>query len=218
MSKEKIIRAIVQQGVLPLYFHPDEKITIQILRALYESGIRVVEYTNRGKQALKNFRSLVKMREKKFPDLILGLGTVMDSKTMLKAISHGADFLVSPGYSKEIARLADDENILWIPGCMTPADLMQAQASGPAFVKLFPAQFIGPSFVIAMREVFPDLFFMPTGGVDAENMEGWFRAGVSAVGMGGSLITKKIVETKDFEQLKKNTVALLEKIALIRIT
>jgi 2-dehydro-3-deoxyphosphogluconate aldolase/(4S)-4-hydroxy-2-oxoglutarate aldolase len=218
MSKEKIIQAIVQQGVLPLYFQPDEKVSIQILQALYESGIRVVEYTNRGKQALRNFRSLVKMREKKFPDLILGLGTVMDSKTALKAISHGADFLVSPGYSNEIARLTEDENILWIPGCMTPAELMQAQASGPGLVKLFPAQFIGPSFVTAMREIFPDLFFMPTGGVDAENMESWFRAGASAVGMGGSLITKKIVEEKDFDLLKKNTTALLEKIALIRIT
>src|ERR1700730_17269657 len=133
-KKEKIIQAIVQQGALPLFFHPDEKTSIQVTEALYASGIRVIEYTNRGKQALKNFRSLKKTCSKQFPDLIIGLGTVQDSKTVLKALEYDADFLVSPGYSKVLAKISSERNILWIPGCMTATELMQAQESGLGFV------------------------------------------------------------------------------------
>ena len=216
MNKEKIIKAIIQQGVLPLYFHPDEIISIEILKALYESGIRVVEYTNRGKQALKNFRSLAKESYSQFPDLILGLGTVLDSKTGGKAIQNGADFLVSPGYTKELSKFSDNENILWIPGCMTPAELIQAQDDKLTLVKIFPANTIGSGFVKSVKEVFPDLLFMPTGGMDNDNIESWFNAGASAIGMGGGLISKSIVENRDWKQLKTNTGALLKQIAAIR--
>jgi 2-dehydro-3-deoxyphosphogluconate aldolase / (4S)-4-hydroxy-2-oxoglutarate aldolase len=215
-KKEKIIQAIVQQGLLPLYYHPDEETSAQVLEVLYSSGIRVVEYTNRGKSALKNFKYLRKITDKNFPGLILGLGTVMDSKTVLKAVGMGADFLVSPGYSKEIARLTDDENILWIPGCITPTELMQLTASGPGLVKLFPANMIGPAYIKTMKEVFPDLFFMPTGGVDMGNLEDWFQAGVSAVGIGGNLISKLIMEKKDWKLLKTNTIKLMNLIAAVR--
>jgi len=215
-KKEKITEAIIQQGLLPLYFHPDEKLSIQVLEVLYASGIRVIEYTNRGKQALKNLRTLKKARDKQFPDLILGLGTVINSKTADKAIMHGADFLVSPGYSRELAELAGNKNILWIPGCMTPADLMQAQESGPGLVKLFPANTLGPGFVQSVKEVFPDLLFMPTGGVDSGNLEAWFRAGVSAVGMGSSLISRSGMENRDFETIKIKTCAIIKQIATIR--
>ena len=215
-KKEKIIQAIIQQGVLPLYFHPEEITSLKVLKALYESGIRVLEYTNRGKSAFKNFRSLKKVCNKQFPEMILGLGTVLDSKTALKAIDLGAEFLVSPGYSKEIARLADDENILWIPGCITATELMQVQASGPGFVKIFPAHIVGPSFIKSMKEVFPDLFFMPTGGVNNENIESWFQAGASAVGMGNSLISITLMDNRDFEGIKSKTSELIQQIAAFR--
>ena len=216
LKKEKIIQTIVEQGVLPLYFHPDEKISAGVLEVLYNSGIRVVEYTNRGKQALKNFRSLKKTFSRKFPDLILGLGTMLDTRTALKAIEYGAGFLVSPGYSKELARLTAEKNILWIPGCMTPTELMEIQESGQGFVKIFPANTVGPGFINSVKEVFPDLLFMPTGGVDSGNIESWFRAGVSAVGMGGSLIGRMEMEHKDFEKIKSNVDAILKHIAAIR--
>ena len=202
MNREKIIQAIVQQGVLPLYFHPDEEISIQILQALYASGIRVIEYTNRGKQALRNFRSIKKETYKQFPDLILGLGTVMDPKTAGKGIQNGADFLVSPGYTRELSKFADNENMLWIPGCITPTELFLAQDDGWQLVKLFPANTVGPGFVQSVKEVFPDLLFMPTGGVNSENMESWFRAGVSVVGMGSSLISHEYSRTEKFRSFK----------------
>ncbi|HSZ33739.1 MAG TPA: bifunctional 4-hydroxy-2-oxoglutarate aldolase/2-dehydro-3-deoxy-phosphogluconate aldolase [Puia sp.] len=213
---EKIIQAIIEQGVLPLYFHPDETTSADVLEVLYSAGIRVVEYTNRGKQALKNFKALQKTFSRKFPDLILGLGTVLDTKTALKAIECGADFLVSPGYSKELARLANDKNILWIPGCITPTELMAARESGQGFVKIFPANTVGPVFINSIKEVFPDLLFMPTGGVESGNIESWFRAGVSAVGMGSSLISRNQMEHKEIEKIRSNVEAILIQIAAIR--
>ena len=218
MNREKIIQAIIQQGVLPLYFHSDEEKSIKILQALYESGIRVVEYTNRGKQALKNFRSIKKETYKQFPDLILGLGTVMDPKTAGKGIQNGADFLVSPGYTRELSKFTGDENMLWIPGCITPTELFLAQDDGLQLVKIFPANAVGPGFVKSVKEVFPDLLYMATGGVNSENMESWFKAGVSVVGIGGGLITNEIVEQENFDLLKMDTGALLKRIAAIRST
>jgi 2-dehydro-3-deoxyphosphogluconate aldolase / (4S)-4-hydroxy-2-oxoglutarate aldolase len=218
MNREKIIQAIIQQGVLPLYFHPDEEMSIKILQALYEMGIRVVEYTNRGKQALKNFRSIKKETYKQFPDLILGLGTVMDPKTAGKGIQNGADFLVSPGYTRELSKFTGDENMLWIPGCITPTELFLAQDDGLQLVKIFPANAVGPGFVKSVKEVFPDLLYMATGGVNSENMESWFKAGVSVVGIGSGLITNEMVEEENFDLLKMDTGALLKRIAAIRST
>jgi 2-dehydro-3-deoxyphosphogluconate aldolase / (4S)-4-hydroxy-2-oxoglutarate aldolase len=215
-KKEKIIQSIVQQGILPLYFHPDETISIKVLKTLYEAGIRVTEYTNRGKSAFKNFRSLKKLCHKQIPEMILGMGTILDSKAALKAMELGAEFLVSPGYSKEIARLSSDENILWIPGCITATELMQVQASGPGFVKIFPANMVGPSFIKSMKEVFPDLFFMPTGGVDIEHIESWFKAGASALGMGSNLISKTTMDNRDFESIQSKTSDLIKQIAALR--
>ena len=216
MNREKIIQAIIQQGVLPLYFHPDEEMSIKILQALYESGIRVVEYTNRGKHALKNFRSIKKETYKQFPDLILGLGTVMDPKSAGKGIQNGADFLVSPGYTRELSKFTGDENMLWIPGCITPTELFLAQDDGLQLVKIFPANAVGPGFVKSVKEVFPDLLYMATGGVNSENMESWFKAGVSVVGIGSGLITNEMVEQENFDLLKMDTGALLKRIAAIR--
>jgi 2-dehydro-3-deoxyphosphogluconate aldolase/(4S)-4-hydroxy-2-oxoglutarate aldolase len=216
MNKEKVIKAIIQQGVIPLFYHPDEETSIEILQALYDAGIRVIEYTNRGKQALKNLRSIKKETYKKFPDLILGMGTLLDPKSAEKAIQNGADFLVSPGYTRELSRFSFNENILWIPGCITPTEFMLAIYDDISLVKLFPASSSGPGFIKSCREVFPDLLFMPTGGVDAGNMEFWFKAGATVVGMGGSLISHSIVEKKDWKQLKSNTSALLKQIAAIR--
>jgi 2-dehydro-3-deoxyphosphogluconate aldolase/(4S)-4-hydroxy-2-oxoglutarate aldolase len=216
MNKEKVVKAIVRQGFLPLYFHPDENTSVEILRVLYEKGVRVVEYTNRGKQALKNLRVLAKESYTQFPDLILGLGTVMDAKTGAKAIQNGADFLVSPGYTKELARFSDDENILWIPGCMSPTEMIQAQNDGVSLIKIFPASSLGPSFLKSARDVFPDILFIPTGGINFDQVETWFSAGASAVGMGNSLISKTSMDNRDFEEIKIKITSLISQIAEVR--
>jgi 2-dehydro-3-deoxyphosphogluconate aldolase/(4S)-4-hydroxy-2-oxoglutarate aldolase len=216
MNKEKVVKAIIDQGFLPLFFHPDENTSIEVVRVLYDSGIRIVEYTNRGKQALRNFKSLSKARQSQFPDLTLGLGTVLDSKTGAKAIQYGADFLVSPGYSKELSRYAANKDILWIPGCMSPTELIQVQSDNLTLIKLFPAGSLGPSFLKSAREVFPDLTFMPTGGIDINDIKSWFDAGASAIGIGNSLISRNSMDNKDFESVRLKINSLIKQIAAIR--
>jgi 2-dehydro-3-deoxyphosphogluconate aldolase / (4S)-4-hydroxy-2-oxoglutarate aldolase len=178
----------------------------------------VVEYTNRGKQALKNFRSLAKESYTRFPNLILGLGTVLDSKTGAKAIQNGADFLVSPGYTKELSKFSNNENILWIPGCMSPSELIQVQNDDLRLIKIFPASSIGPTFLKSAREVFPDLLFMPTGGIHIDHIDSWLAAGASAIGLGSSLISKDSMDSKDFDEIKLKVISVKQKIAAIRIS
>jgi 2-dehydro-3-deoxyphosphogluconate aldolase / (4S)-4-hydroxy-2-oxoglutarate aldolase len=214
----RFIERIVRQGVLPLYYNADVMISTQIMGSLYEAGIRIIEYTNRGDQAFKNLKQLKKTCSRQYPDMAIGMGTVTDKKAADKAISAGADFLVSPGYADEILEIADKENICWIPGCMTPSDLITVKNAGLQLVKLFPANVLGTAFVKAVKEVFPELLFMPTGGVEEGNLENWFKAGVSAVGMGGSLMKKEIILNNDFGLLKQNTESIMHQIASIRLS
>ena len=216
MNKEKVVKAILGQGFLPLYFHPDENTSIEILRVLYDLGIRVVEYTNRGKQALKNFKSLSKSRHAEFPDLILGLGTVLDLTTGTKAVQHGADFLVSPGYTRDLSSFSEKKNILWVPGCMTPTELIQAQNDGLTLIKIFPASSLGPAFLKSAREVFPDLMLMPTGGIEIDDIKSWFAAGASAIGMGSSVISKNSMDKMDFDTIRVKITSLIKQIAVVR--
>ena len=212
-KKEKIIQAITRQGVLPLYFHPEEATCAGVMESLYASGIRVIEFTNRGRQALKNFKALKKTAHKNFPDLLLGMGTVNDRKIAVECVRLGADFLVSPGVVPGLAMFAKKENILWIPGCFSPTELAEAQFAGLGLVKIFPAQMLGPAFIQFVREVFPGLLFIPTGGIRTGDLEAWFKSGVTAVGMGGSLISREILEKKDFSQLALNTDTVMKKIS-----
>lgn len=211
---EGIIKRIAEQGVLPLYFHPDPKVSVAVLKALYAAGIRAVEYTNRGEAALENFKLLKETRDQELPELLLGIGTIKRKKEAKAFIKAGADFIIAPGMIEEVAETVHKEEMLWIPGCMTTTEIIRAEEAGAKLIKLFPGNLLGPAFVSAIKELFPDLFFMPTGGVEVnkDNLTGWFKSGVVAVGMGSKLITKEILENKDYEQLTSKT---KEAIALV---
>jgi 2-dehydro-3-deoxyphosphogluconate aldolase/(4S)-4-hydroxy-2-oxoglutarate aldolase len=217
-KKEEIQQAILKQGVLPLYFHSDAGVSLQILKSLYEGGIRVIEYTNRGAAALENLKKLKQACKKDFKEMILGLGTVTDGDTAEKALKAGADFLISPGFVKEVLTVSRHHDVLWIPGCMTPTELIKAHHAGIRLVKLFPGNLLGPEFVLSVKDLFPDLLFMPTGGVEpkTENLAAWFGAGVSAVGMGSKLLTKALIEKAEFAELTTQTAALLKEVRAIR--
>jgi 2-dehydro-3-deoxyphosphogluconate aldolase / (4S)-4-hydroxy-2-oxoglutarate aldolase len=198
---------IIQQGMLPLYFNADETISAEVLRAIYRAGIKAVEYTNRGEAAFNNFKKLIEIRNKEMKDLLLGIGTVKNLETAQKYIGAGADFLVSPGFVKEVADYANEKNIFYAPGCMTPTEIIAAENSHIKFIKLFPGNLLGPDYLTSIKEIFPALLFMPTGGVDTsnENLTGWFKAGVCAVGMGSKLISKKLMEQKDYAAIEALT-------------
>jgi 2-dehydro-3-deoxyphosphogluconate aldolase/(4S)-4-hydroxy-2-oxoglutarate aldolase len=218
MNKEQVIKVITDQGILPLYFNADETISIEVLRAIYRAGIKAVEYTNRGDAALNNFKKMVEVRNNEMQGLLLGVGTIKNMDHAKSYMDAGADFLVSPGFVPEVISYANDKNIFYAPGCMTPSEIIAAENTGIKFIKLFPGNLLGPEFLTSIKDIFPKLLFMPTGGVDTtkENIEGWFKAGVCAVGMGSKLISKKLMEAKDYTGIEKATKEVLELIKSIK--
>jgi 2-dehydro-3-deoxyphosphogluconate aldolase/(4S)-4-hydroxy-2-oxoglutarate aldolase len=204
-KKERVIQQIIQSGLLPLYYHENKDVSINILRALYQSGVRVLEYTNRGKNALVNFKALKTVAEQEMPDLLLGIGTIKTAVTAKEFLDLGADFVVSPIVSPEVAKIVLGQNLAWIPGCLTPTEIHQAQTLGAKLVKIFPGNLVGPSYIQSIKDIFPDLLFMPTGGVEPEeqNLKSWFGAGVSAVGMGSKLLQTHLIEEGNFEDLSR---------------
>ena len=217
-SNQQVTEVLLQQGILPLYFNPDETTSIEILRAVFRAGIKAIEYTNRGEAALRNFTKMIGVRNAEMPGLMMGVGTIKNLKQAEDYIHAGADFLVSPGFVPEVASFAVSKNIFYAPGCMTPTEIIAAENAGIRFIKLFPGNLLGPEFLSGIKEIFPGLYFMPTGGVDTtrENIEAWFKAGVSAVGMGSKLISKKLMEAKDYATIEKMTKEVLELIQSIK--
>ncbi len=206
-KSETIIQQIIKQGLLPLYYHPDATVSIDLLKALYAAGIRAVEYTNRGEEAVTNFKAMKKICEAEMKDMYLGVGTIKNAAMAQTFVDAGCDYIISPGLVEPVAKLADENNMLWIPGCMTATEIIAAETMGAKLIKLFPGNILGPGFMHAIRELFPNLLFMPTGGVDTtkENIEGWFKSGVCAVGMGSKLISKEVMDNKEYDLLTSLT-------------
>jgi 2-dehydro-3-deoxyphosphogluconate aldolase / (4S)-4-hydroxy-2-oxoglutarate aldolase len=214
----KAIEGIIQQGMLPLYFNADETVSVDVLRAIYRAGVKVVEYTNRGEAALKNFTKMVEIRNAEMPDLMMGVGTIKNLAQAKSYMKAGADFLVSPGFVPEVAKYAVKNDIFYAPGCMTPSEIIAAENVGVKFIKLFPGDMLGPKFLSGIKDIFPNLLFMPTGGVDTtvENIGGWFKAGVCAVGMGSKLISKDLMAAKDYATIETTTREVLALIKTIK--
>ncbi|PTR00894.1 2-dehydro-3-deoxyphosphogluconate aldolase/(4S)-4-hydroxy-2-oxoglutarate aldolase [Mucilaginibacter yixingensis] len=211
-KKETILKLIPEQGILPLYFNKDAEVSVNILRALYNAGVKTIEYTNRGEAALKNFAKLREVCDKELGGMYLGVGTIKNAKQAQDFVDAGADYIISPGLVEEVIPVAEKAGLLWIPGCMTPSEIIKAENLGAKVIKLFPGNMLGPSFLSGIKELFPGMLFMPTGGVEltTENIGGWFKAGVCAVGMGSKLITKQLMEEQKYEQLTADTKAALE--------
>jgi 2-dehydro-3-deoxyphosphogluconate aldolase/(4S)-4-hydroxy-2-oxoglutarate aldolase len=217
-NKQDVLDSILKQGMLPLFFYEDADVSLQVVRTLYKGGVRVMEYTNRAKEAFENFKLLKAAQEKEMPDLYLGAGTVKTKEDVIKYTDAGADFIVAPIVNPDVAAIVNQHNGLWIPGCMTPTEIHLAQQHGAALIKIFPANVLGPAYIAAVTDVFRGQLFMPTGGVELnkDNISGWFKAGVSAVGIGSKLITKEVLQNKLYDQLYTNTVNTLQLIQSAR--
>ncbi|MDO3423914.1 bifunctional 4-hydroxy-2-oxoglutarate aldolase/2-dehydro-3-deoxy-phosphogluconate aldolase [Chryseobacterium sp. APV1] len=215
---QTVTNAIVNQGILPLYYNDDETVTINILKSLYKAGIRAVEYTSRGESALSNFKKMIEIRNAEMPEMLLGIGTIKNLQQAEEYYKVGADFFISPGFVAEVAAFLVPKDVLYSPGCMTPTEIITAEAAGVTFVKLFPGNALGAGFMSAIKDVFPNLKFMPTGGVDTtkESIESWFKAGVSAVGMGSKLISKDLMAAKDYVTIENETKKVLEIIQTLK--
>lgn len=216
-TRMQVYQQIYEQGLVPLFYHPTPETAYHITEALYAGGCRVLEFTNRGDFAIEVFSGLVRRAATDFPEMIIGVGTVSDAPTAALFLAHGANFVVSPTFSAETARLCNSRKVAYLPGCATLTEIAAAEAHGAEIVKLFPgATSGGPAFVKAVKAPRPWTRIMPTGGVSGENLRDWFAAGVACVGMGSQLVRSTDVDAGHFESITEATRAALAEIRDIR--
>ena len=216
-TNQEIVAKMKALGLVPLFTHDDIPTAQEVIEAAYRGGVRVFEFTNRRKNSYEVFTAMLDYC-KKFPDLMLGIGTVMDGATTKKFIYAGAHFIISPIMKLEMAKVCRDHDILWMPGCATLTEIVTAKENGAQVIKVFPGSVLGPGFVSAIMPVVPDLQLMITGGVEPneKNLGGWFQAGAMSVGMGSQLFTKEILAQKDWTALEKRVRDILETINKVR--
>ncbi len=208
-----------ETGMVPVFYNADLQTAKDVLKACYDGGVRVFEFTNRGEFAHEVFGELNKYAAREMPDMILGVGSVVDPGTCSLYIQLGANFVVSPVLKEEMARVCNARKIMWIPGCGSLTEINRAEEAGAEIVKIFPAtQVGGPKFVAAVKGPCPWTSIMPTGGVapTEENLKAWFDAGVACVGMGSKLLTREIISKKDFGGLKDKVAETLSLIASLK--
>lgn len=203
-SKEQITSAIRDARIVPLFTHDNADEALSMVQAAYRGGMRVLEFTNRKSNALDVFSQIIKNRNQ-FPDLAIGIGTIMDAAMTQKFIDAGADFIISPILKPEMAEICKKHNKHWIPGCATITEIATAKDHGAEIIKIFPGSVLGPQFVSSVLSVIPNLQLMITGGVEPTeaSIGSWFKAGAMAVGLGSQLFTKEIIEKKDWNQLQQ---------------
>lgn len=216
-KKESALNGLLQQKLLPLFYHDDAQTCITIMRSLYDAGIRLIEFTHRGQNALANFAAMKKEAAGNMNDLQLGIGTIKNPQQAQSYIDAGADFIVCPTTEPFVGETTHNAGLLWIPGCMTPTEIATAEAAGAKLVKIFPGNILGHSYISAIKDLFPGMLFMPTGGVevDRDNLQAWFKAGVCAVGMGSKLVSNKLVQERNYSEITNVTKQALSMIASI---
>ncbi len=215
-TKQHILDAMKSTGMIPVFYNADIEIAKGVVDAAYKGGVKVFEFTNRGGNAFDVFTQLLKHIEQ-YPDLILGIGTIMDGAMAKKFIDAGAHFIVSPILKAETATACKAADVIWIPGCATLTEIVTGKELGADVIKIFPGSVLGPGFVSSVLPVIPGYQLMPTGGVEPneKNLSAWFKAGVTCVGMGSQLFTKEIMAEKNWSLLEKNvkdTLAIIKKI------
>ena len=204
---------IEETPIVPLFFNADLTVAQQVLKACYDGGIRVFEFTNRGAEAPAIFAKLIDYCEKECPDLVLGIGTIYDTKQANEFIAMGADFMLQPFTTPEVGEVCAKYDIPWMPGTMTLTEIRNAEILGAKYVKIFPGNVVGPGFVKAIKGPMPKTKIMVTGGVEPnkESLSSWFGAGAAAVGMGSQLFPADLIANKDYQSIS-NTISDLIKI------
>ena len=205
-------------GLVPLFYHPDPEVCEAVVHACYEGGARLMEFTDRGDGASESFGKLLRYARKHLPGLAIGVGSVTDGVAASRYVQMGADFIVTPSLREDVADICNRRKVLWIAGCGSLTEIGRAESLGAEIVKLFPASVYGPEFISAVRGPQPWTRIMPTGGVRAEeaDLRAWFGAGAACVGLGSSLISKKLLQEKDFPGIEGHVRDTLKTIGTIR--
>lgn len=216
-NKLQVLTTAHQQGMVPLFYNGDPKVGMKILKACYDGGSRIIEFTNRGDFAHEVFGELNKYALAKLDGMILGVGSINDAATASLYMQLGSNFIVSASLREDISIVCNRRKVPYMPGCGTLSEIGKAEELGCDIVKLFPGSVYGPGFVKAIRGPQSWTDIMITGGVSPtkENLTGWFDAGAACVGMGSKLVSKELIAKGDFKTLSKNTkqaLALIKKI------
>ena len=203
-NKMQVLDAIVSTGMVPVYYNKDVEIAKQVVKACYEGGVRVFEFTNRGDFAHEVFAELIKFATKECPELVLGVGSIVDAGTASLYLQLGANFVVGPLFNPEIAKVCNRRLVPYTPGCGSVSEIGFAQEVGCDLCKIFPAGNVGgPSFVKNIKAPMPWSMIMATGAVEPteENLSAWFKAGVPCVGMGSKLFPKEMIAAGNWEAI-----------------
>ena len=202
-TKEELYAKLSEVPIMPLFNHPDLAVSKAVVKACYDGGITVFEYTNRGEGAALVFAELVKYIRQELPDMAIGIGTVFTAEEAEYFVSLDTDFIVQPCLNPAVGEVCNKHKIAWMPGVMTITEIYQAQQAGADIIKIFPANVLGTAFIKALKAPMPNAKVMVTGGVEPneENLKGWFSAGVTAVGMGSQLFPKDVLASGNFAQI-----------------
>lgn len=217
-SRHEVITQMQNTGLIPLFYHKNIKVAKEVIKACYDGGARLLEFTHRGDFAHEVFCELIKYSLKELPGMILGVGSITDAASASYYIQNGANFVVTPVFREDIAIVCNRRKILWCAGCGTLTEIAKAEEMGAEIVKLFPGSSYGPDFVKAIKGPQPWTSIMPTGGVstDPENLTAWFKAGVSCVGMGSKLISKTLLDEKKYTTLTNQVSQTLKTIKSLK--
>lgn len=217
-SRIDVFNTMKSTALVPMFYHKDVEIWKQILKACYDGGARVLEFTARGHFAHKVFDELSRYVDKELPKMILGVGSVTDAASASNYMALGARFIVTPVLREDIAMVCNRRKVLWTPGCGSLTEIARAEELDCEIVKLFPGETYGPNFVKAIRGYQPWTNIMPTGGVSLskENLELWFISAVTCVGIGSDLISKDILDNRDYKKLQNDVKLTLQMIHQIK--
>jgi len=213
-TRLEVVQQMKESGMVPLFYHKNINVAKAVLKACYDGGARLMEFTSRGDFAFEIFNQLIKYATEELPGMILGVGSVTDAAAASQYMLAGANFVVTPVFREDIAIVCNRRKVLWSPGCGSLTEIARAEELGCELVKLFPGSAYGPGFVKAILGPQPWTSIMPTGGVstEVENLKGWFDAGVTCVGMGSKLISKEILANESYSKLTQDVKKTLETI------
>lgn len=203
-SRIEVVMSMKECGIVPVFYHSDPEVCWGVVKACYDAGVRVFEFTNRGDNAHKVFDEVLKKVIKEAPEMKMGVGSIVEEVTAGLYIQNGVDFIVSPVLNASIAQVCNRRKVAWMPGCGSVSEISKAEELGAEVVKIFPGlQVGGPEFVKAVKAPMPWSSIMPTGGVQPtfDELKKWFDAGVHCVGLGSQLMNSNLIAARDFDAL-----------------
>jgi 2-dehydro-3-deoxyphosphogluconate aldolase/(4S)-4-hydroxy-2-oxoglutarate aldolase len=216
-TRLEVAAVMKETGLVPLFYHTDVTLAKKVLKACYDGGARLMEFTSRGDFAFEIFGELNKYAITELPGMILGVGSITDAAAASLYMQLGANFIVTPVFREDIAIACNRRKVLWSPGCASLTEIARAEELGCEIVKLFPGEIYGPQFIKGVKGPCPWTSIMPTGGVTTakDNLKSWFDAGAVCVGMGSQLITNEILQSQDMavlEDIVKKTLAIIKEL------